>query len=169
MCIGLDPIPYSFFSLSDQQRGHGPLVPPPPPPPSYTELVHIKGEPSTSIHALVRVTWKMHFRNHNSALRFGKILDYVQSRAMISAKVLALISCSSTLCRWHIVLIICDAKQSVQLLNLATCTQDFTKFLLFIKMHLPSTFILRYVRAKMIMHAFYDWSWSTGLLISKTK
>ena len=31
---------------------------------------------------------------------------------------------------------------------------NFTNFLLFMKMHLPSTFILRYVRAKMIVHAF---------------
>ena len=32
---------------------------------------------------------------------------------------------------------------------------NFTKFLLFMKMHLPSTFIqFRYVRAKMILHAF---------------
>ena len=31
---------------------------------------------------------------------------------------------------------------------------NFTKFLLFIKMYLPSTFILRYVRAKMIVRAF---------------
>ena len=31
---------------------------------------------------------------------------------------------------------------------------NFTKFSLFMKMHLPSTFILRYVRAKMIVHAF---------------
>ena len=31
---------------------------------------------------------------------------------------------------------------------------NFTKFLLFMKMYLPSTFILRYVRAKMIVHAF---------------
>ena len=29
----------------------------------------------------------------------------------------------------------------------------FTKFLLFMKMCLPSTFILRYVRAKMTVHA----------------
>ena len=32
----------------------------------------------------------------------------------------------------------------------------FTKFSLFMIMHLPSTFILRYVMAKMIVHAFYD-------------
>ena len=31
---------------------------------------------------------------------------------------------------------------------------NFTKFLFFMKMYLPSTFILRYVRAKMIVHAF---------------
>ena len=33
---------------------------------------------------------------------------------------------------------------------------NFTKFLFLMKMHLPSTFIhvLRYVRAKMIVHAF---------------
>ena len=31
---------------------------------------------------------------------------------------------------------------------------NFTKFLLFMKMHLPSTLILRYVRAQMIVHAF---------------
>ena len=31
---------------------------------------------------------------------------------------------------------------------------NFTKFSLFMKMHLPSTFIFRYVRAKMIVHAF---------------
>ena len=31
---------------------------------------------------------------------------------------------------------------------------NFTKFSLFMKMHLPSTFILRYVGAKMIVHAF---------------
>ena len=31
---------------------------------------------------------------------------------------------------------------------------NFTKFSLFMKMHLPSTLILRYVRAKMIVHAF---------------
>ena len=31
---------------------------------------------------------------------------------------------------------------------------NFTKFSLFMKMHRPSTFILRYVRAKMIVHAF---------------
>ena len=31
---------------------------------------------------------------------------------------------------------------------------NFTTFLLFMKMHLPSTFILRYVRAKMIVRAF---------------
>ena len=30
----------------------------------------------------------------------------------------------------------------------------FVKLSLFMKMHLPSTFILRYVRAKMIVHAF---------------
>ena len=30
---------------------------------------------------------------------------------------------------------------------------NFTKFLLFMKMHLSSTFILRYVSAKMIVHA----------------
>ena len=29
-----------------------------------------------------------------------------------------------------------------------------TKIVLYMKMHLPSTFILRYVRAKMIVHAF---------------
>ena len=33
------------------------------------------------------------------------------------------------------------------------CT-NFTKFSLFMKMHLTSTFILRYVRAKMVVHAF---------------
>ena len=31
---------------------------------------------------------------------------------------------------------------------------NFTKLLLFMKMYLPSTFILRYVRAKMTVHAF---------------
>ena len=31
---------------------------------------------------------------------------------------------------------------------------NFMKFSLFMKLHLPSTFILRYVRAKMILHAF---------------
>ena len=31
---------------------------------------------------------------------------------------------------------------------------NFTKCLLFMKKYLPSTFILRYVRAKMIVHAF---------------
>ena len=31
---------------------------------------------------------------------------------------------------------------------------NFTKFSLFMKMHFPCTFILRYVRAKMIVHAF---------------
>ena len=31
---------------------------------------------------------------------------------------------------------------------------NFTKFLLFMKMYLPSTFILWYVRAMMIVHAF---------------
>ena len=31
---------------------------------------------------------------------------------------------------------------------------NFTKFSLFMKTRLPSTFILRYVRAKMIVHAF---------------
>ena len=31
---------------------------------------------------------------------------------------------------------------------------NFTEFSLFMKMHLPSTFILRYVRAEMIVHAF---------------
>ena len=31
---------------------------------------------------------------------------------------------------------------------------NFTKFSLFMKMHLPSTFILRYVRDTMIVHAF---------------
>ena len=31
---------------------------------------------------------------------------------------------------------------------------NFTQFLLSMKMHLPSTFILRYVRAKMIVHTF---------------
>ena len=31
---------------------------------------------------------------------------------------------------------------------------NFTIFLLFMKMYLPSNFILRYVRAKMIVHAF---------------
>ena len=31
---------------------------------------------------------------------------------------------------------------------------NFTKFSLFMKMHLPFTFILGYVRAKMIVHAF---------------
>ena len=33
---------------------------------------------------------------------------------------------------------------------------NFTKFSLFMKMHLPSTFIFRYVRAKMIVHAFMN-------------
>ena len=32
--------------------------------------------------------------------------------------------------------------------------QHFTKCLRFMKMYLPSTFILRFVRAKMIVHAF---------------
>ena len=32
--------------------------------------------------------------------------------------------------------------------------KTFMKFSLFMKMHLPSTFILRYVRAKMTVHAF---------------
>ena len=32
----------------------------------------------------------------------------------------------------------------------------YTNFSLFMKMHLPSTFILRYVRAKMIAHAFMN-------------
>ena len=31
---------------------------------------------------------------------------------------------------------------------------NFTKFVLFMKMYLPSTVILRYVRVKMIVHAF---------------
>ena len=31
---------------------------------------------------------------------------------------------------------------------------NFTNFPLFMKMHLPSTFMLRYVRAKVIVHAF---------------
>ena len=31
---------------------------------------------------------------------------------------------------------------------------NITKFSLFMKMHIPSTFILRYVRSKMIVHAF---------------
>ena len=49
--------------------------------------------------------------------------------------------------------------------------RNFTKFLLFMKMCLPSTFILGYVRAKMIEHAFMielD-QHTTGLLISKKK
>ena len=33
---------------------------------------------------------------------------------------------------------------------------NFYKILLFMKMHLPSSFILRYVRAKMNMHAFMN-------------
>ena len=43
----------------------------------------------------------------------------------------------------------------------------FHKILLFMKTYLPSTFILRYVRAKNYCACIYDWTWSTGLLISK--
>ena len=33
---------------------------------------------------------------------------------------------------------------------------NFLKFLLFIKMYLPSSFVLRYVRAEMNVHAFMN-------------
>ena len=49
-------------------------------------------------------------------------------------------------------LIFCDVT-TVQLSN-GTVHKFHMMFLLFMKMHLPSTFILRYVRAKMIVHAF---------------
>ena len=49
------------------------------------------------------------------------------------------------------VLISVMSKQYNCLMELYT---NCTKFSLFMKMHLPSTFILRYVRAKMIVHAF---------------
>ena len=42
---------------------------------------------------------------------------------------------------------------------------NFMKFIFFMKMYIPSTFILRYVRAKMIVHEFMieldqlDYNW----------
>ena len=49
---------------------------------------------------------------------------------------------------------ICDVT-TVQLYN-GTVHTFFFFFLLFIKMYLPSSFILRYVRAKMNAHAFMN-------------
>ena len=40
---------------------------------------------------------------------------------------------------------------------------NFYKILLFMKTYLPSSLILRYVRAEMNVHA-YEWTWSKGLL-----
>ena len=51
---------------------------------------------------------------------------------------------------WHSATI-CDVI-TVQLSN--GTVHKFHKISLFIKMYLPSTFIFRYVRAKMILHAF---------------
>ena len=49
---------------------------------------------------------------------------------------------------------ICDVT-TVQLSN-GKCTQIFYKILLFMKMYLPSSFIIGYVRAKMNVHAFMN-------------
>ena len=53
---------------------------------------------------------------------------------------------------WHCANI-CDVT-TVQLSNGTVLYTNFTIFSLFMKMHLLSTFILRYVRAKMIVNAF---------------
>ena len=46
---------------------------------------------------------------------------------------------------------------------------NFHKILLFMKMYLPSSFILSCVRAEMNVHAVMKWTWSKGQLISKKK
>ena len=46
---------------------------------------------------------------------------------------------------------------------------NFYKILLFIKMYLPSSFILRYVRAEMNVHAFMNELDQKDLLIPKKK
>ena len=43
----------------------------------------------------------------------------------------------------------------------------FYKICIFMKMYLPSSFVLRYVRAEIKCACHYDWTWSKGLLISK--
>ena len=71
---------------------------------------------------------------------------------------------SLILCMWHSSNI-CDVT-TVQLCNgtVHKFVQNFT----FMKMFLPSYFILWYVRAEMNVHVCtYEWTWSKGLLISK--
>ena len=53
--------------------------------------------------------------------------------------------------------------------QLRNCAQIFYKILLFMKMYLPSSFILSYVRAEMNVHAFMNELDQKGLLISKKK
>ena len=78
---------------------------------------------------------------------FGQIW-MIQSRAMIFQSFDSFFVCRPV--RWHSATI-CDV--TIEELSNGTVHQ-FHKMLLSMKMYLPSTFILRYVRAKMIVHAF---------------
>ena len=75
----------------------------------------------------------------------------IKSYDFLSLKVLVNLLYAALSCRWNSATI-CDVTTVYNyLIELYT---NFTKLVLFVKIHLPSTFILRYVRAKMIVYAF---------------